>query len=246
MLILLAVSYAVICTLMYLLQRRLIYFPQPAAIATPANSQALKLGEVTLQISVQQNPGRQAVLYFGGNAEDVSQTLAPLSVAFPGRALYLPHYRGYGGSAGNPSEAALVSDGLKLFDWVHRQHPDITLIGRSLGSGVAIQVAAQRPASKLVLVTPYDSIQRMAQQQFPWLPVSLLLADKYESWRYVAALKMPTMLIMAGDDRVIPQAHTLALWQQFPAGQATLHTLAGIGHNDIGDAPAYLRLLAQP
>jgi pimeloyl-ACP methyl ester carboxylesterase len=87
--------------------------------------------------------------------------------ARPGRdlsrsRLYLLHYPGYGGAAGRPSETALVADALALFDQVAARHPRVTVIGRSLGSGVAIQVASARPVERLVLVTPYDSLMEIA------------------------------------------------------------------------------------
>ena len=75
-----------------------------------------------------------ALIYFGGNAENVSASLPMLSAAFPDRAIYAMHYRGYGGSSGAPSEEALQDDALLLFDQVYAQHPNILVMGRSLGS----------------------------------------------------------------------------------------------------------------
>jgi pimeloyl-ACP methyl ester carboxylesterase len=205
----------------------------------------LPIDDVDVHVTVRASEGTMALLYFGGNAEDVNSSLGDLAAAFPDRAIYLMHYRGYGGSSGKPSERALVADALSLFDKVRAEHDDVIAVGRSLGSGVAIQLASQRPVSRLVLVTPYDSILNLASRQFPYFPVRWLLLDKFESWRYSAAITAPTLVIAAEDDEVIPQASTQALVAHFPAGVATLKVVAGAGHNTISASPEYARMLAE-
>ena len=147
------------------------------------------------------------MVYFGGNAEDVSQNLPKFSAAFPAHAIYLLHYRGYG------------------------------------GSGLAVRVASQREVARLVLVTPYDSLQDIAADLFPWLPVRWLLIDKYESWRYAPQVRAPTLLIEAERDEIIPCASTRQLLTRFKPGTARLTVVRGTGHNDISQSPEYLRLL---
>src|SRR5690606_2752171 len=117
----------------------------------------------------------RAVLYFGGNAEDVSRSIALLSRAFPGAAIYAIHYRSYGGSSGTPSESSLVADAMGLFNRVAETHPLITIVGRSLGTGIAIQVAASRQIERLVLVTPFNSMAELAAEHFKLFPVQLIL-----------------------------------------------------------------------
>jgi pimeloyl-ACP methyl ester carboxylesterase len=90
-------------------------------------------------------------------------------------AVYLLNYRGFGGSGGSPSEEAIAEDALALFDQVYASHPQIAVVGRSLGSGVAVRLASQRPVQQLILVTPYNSLEEIAEQQYPWLPVKWLL-----------------------------------------------------------------------
>ena len=101
-------------------------------------------------VSTRPADGPDAVVYFGGNAEDVSLDLPDLSSAFPNAAIYLLHYPGYGGSGGHPTEKSIVAAAFILFDAVYPRHAKVTLIGRSLGTGVAIQVASQRPVTRLV------------------------------------------------------------------------------------------------
>ena len=231
--------YLAACGALYLWQRALIYFPQPPAVATPV----LQLAHGVVA-SVREQSGPDAVVYFGGNGEDVSQSLQPLAEAFPGHALYLLHYRGYGGSGGTPSEEAIAHDALALFDLAHASHPNVVAIGRSLGSGVAVRLASQRPVARLVLVTPYDSLQALAAAQFPFFPVRWLLKDKFESGSYVAQVRAPTLLIMAARDEVIPRASTEQLFQRFAPGQATLSVIPGASHNSLSEHPLYLPLLS--
>lgn len=240
----LALGYLALCVMVFALQRSLIYFPTPAS-GGPAAAATLELpiDAGVLHVTTRPQPGANALLYFGGNAEDVRHSLPDLATAFPDHALYLMNYRGYGGSAGSPSEAALVADALALFDRVGREHAQIVVIGRSLGSGVALQLATQRPVARLVLVTPYDSMLRLAQRRFPYLPVAWLMRDPFESWRHAPAITVPTLVIAAEDDEVIPRAHTDALLPHFRPGIATMKVLPGTGHNTLSEHPEYVSLL---
>ena len=229
---------------LYLLQRSLIFYPQPRRFGAPGSTIAMKVDGAVLQVSARVLQGPDAVLYFGGNAEDVSGSLATLADAFPKHALYLIHYRGYGGSTGKPGEAALFADALAMFDQLHAQHPNITLIGRSLGSGVALRLASARPVRRLVLVTPYDSLAELAAQQFPMFPVRFLLTDKFESWRYAALVTVPTTLVMASDDEVIPRASSELLLTRFKPGVARAVVIPDSGHNTVSERPAYGAVLA--
>ncbi len=239
----LLLAYLAICVALFAYQRSLIYFPQPRSGGDPATTLNLKVKDAELVVTTRQAAGSRAIIYFGGNAEDVSANLPSFSEAFPAHALYLLHYRGYGGSTGSPTEAALQSDALALFDQVSKTHPDVAVVGRSLGSGVAAWVASQRPVSRLILVTPYNSIQELAAQRFPYFPIAWLLTDKFESWKYAAKVSAPTLLIAAEHDEVIPAASTEQLHTHFKAGTALLEVLPGTSHNTVSQHPKYLSLL---
>ena len=238
------VAYAGICVVLYTLQRSFQYFPTPRRLGPTQLAGTFQSGDTLLQLTVRPHAGPGAVLYFGGNGEDVSSSVGPLLAAFPEREIVMLHYRGYGGSAGRPTEADIAADAAGLFDQVHAQHPDVIVIGRSLGTGVATRLASIRPVARLVLVTPYDSLLGIAQRQFPMFPVRWLLVDKYESWRYVPKVAAPVLILRAENDEVIPAASTEALRSRFPAGQAELVVVPGASHNTIGDAPLYVRSLA--
>ncbi|MES2297976.1 MAG: alpha/beta hydrolase [Pseudomonadota bacterium] len=236
----LGLLYLCACLALYFYQRSLIYFPQPAAFGAPESTLRVPVPGATLAVSVRPHAGPKALIYFGGNAEDVSSNLPAFSQAFPEHALYLMHYRGYGGSSGQPSEELLHADARALFDLVRLSHPDVALIGRSLGSGVAVRLASERPASVLVLVTPYDSIERIAAAQFAYFPVAWILTDKFESWRYAPAIRVPTLLLLAEHDELIPRASSARLRAAFTGTAAAQVVVAAATHNSIGHAPAYL------
>lgn len=237
------VVYGVLCAGLYSKQRTLMYYPQPAAAGAEASMRMLDGTDAGIRISVRESVGPDALVYFGGNAEDVSRNLPDFAAAFPTHAIYLLHYRGYGGSAGEPTEAGLAKDALALFDLVHKAHGRVTVIGRSLGSGLAVRVASQRNVARLVLVTPYDSLQDIAADLYPWMPVRWLLIDKYESWRYAPKVSAPTLLMEAEHDEVIPRASTRKLLGRFRQGVARLEVIPGAGHNSIAQSGRYLVLL---
>ena len=232
------------CALLFATQRSLIYFPPPPASAPGASVFRLPGERVRVLVTAQRRSGERAIIYFGGNAENVNFSLPTLSEAFPEHAIYLLHYRGYGGSFGKPSEQAILADALALFDTVQTQHADIAVVGRSLGSGVAVQVASLRKAGKLILITPFSSLQDLAAGQFPYFPVRWLLLDKYESWRYAARITAPTVIIAAEHDEVIPRTSTENLHASFPGGIASLHILRGVNHNTISASKQYVAALA--
>lgn len=240
---LLFVLYLALCLVVFVKQRSLIYFPQPRANVVGAATISMPVDGATVVVTTRARSRAPAVLYFGGNAEDVAGSLPELATAFPDHALYLMHYRGYGGSTGEPSEAGLVADAQKLFERVSAEHPSIVVVGRSLGSGVAVRVASSNPIARLVLVTPYDSIEELAVRQYPFLPVRWMLHDKFEAWRAAPKITAPTLLIAAGNDEVIPKERAAALLTHFAKDVARLEVLSGAGHNTLQANPRYLALL---
>lgn len=242
-LVLLAVVvYGLLCAVLYFQQRSMIYLPhrqEPLGEVMPLAND----GEELL-VSFQERSGPRAVVYFGGNAEDVSRSVPQLARSFPDRSIYALHYRGYGRSSGEPSESGLVSDGLALVDRVSGDHPKIVLIGRSLGSGVATQVASRRAVERLVLVTPFDSLVNIAASSLRYFPVRWLLRDRFDSCRVAPEIQAPTLLIAAANDEVIPRERTEALLDCFAESRAAIQVLSGVGHNTVSNHPDYPELLS--
>lgn len=186
-----------------------------------------------------------AVIYFGGNAEDVSNNFLRFSALLPDKSLYFVNYRGYGGNTGTPSESALFSDALAIYDLIRDKHRNISVIGRSLGSGVAVYLAANRKVDKLVLVTPYDSIENVAKKRFPIFPVSLILQDKFDSALRVPNINAKTIAIEAENDEIIPRANSDALTAQFRADQIDIKVVDGTNHNSIGTSQVYFDMVVE-
>ncbi len=229
LLLLALAAYLAVCALVFFRQRGMLYYPQAFSGGT-----VLALdGGARVGVTLHEQPGPAAVIYFGGNAEAVAGRLPDVQAAFPGQAIYLMHYRGYGATPGEPTEEGLFADAQALYDYVRARHPRVTLVGRSLGSGIATRLASARPVDRLVLVTPYDSMAGVAAHHFSWLPVRLLLRDRYDSAAYAPKVDAPTTILVAGRDDVIPRASSEALYRSFRPGLAAFQVVPGAGHNDI-------------
>jgi pimeloyl-ACP methyl ester carboxylesterase len=191
------------------------------------------------------------VIYFGGNAEEVSWMLE--AIGDPGVAWLLVDYRGYGASGGSPSERALYSDATLLYDdatKLPRVDPRrIFVLGRSLGSGVAVHLASARRVAGVILVTPFDSLVSVAKSHYPWLPVEWLLKYRFDSLSLAPAIRAPLLCFVAEFDRVVDPSHAARLVAAW-GGPKREVALAGTDHNNIDNAPGYwreiLRFIEQP
>jgi len=183
--------------------------------------------------------GLPAILYFGGNGDEISGTVAEVARE-TGRAVVGMNYRGYGLSGGVPGETAIFADALVEYDELTRRKlidpRSVILMGRSLGSGVAVYLAGQRPACALILVTPYDSITSVAQGRYPFLWVRLITKNPFDSLALAPRLHLPLLLLIADQDRTIPPSHARRLAKRY-GGPVTLRIIAGAGHNDIFSRP---------
>ena len=230
---------------LYFLQDAMIFHPQPvpeaqrAMTARHARSLFVEAHDGT-RLHAWHRPGTPLVVYFGGNAEEVSWMLRAAMRETPGTGWLLVDYRGYGSSGGKPSEAALVADGLVLFDHARRalDARRIVLFGRSVGSGVAVQVAAARRADGLILVAPYDSLTSLGQHHYPLLPVRWLLKHRFDSLAAAREVQAPALFLVAAHDEVVPPVHSRRLFDAW-GGPKRWVALEGAGHNSTDDAPAF-------
>jgi fermentation-respiration switch protein FrsA (DUF1100 family) len=186
------------------------------------------------------------VIYFGGNAEEVTAYAAEAPALYGPRAALFGNYRGYGASKGRPGEAALVADGAEIFDWAARRTDidasRIALHGRSLGTGVAVQVAAARPARCVVLTSPFASALDVARELYPWLPVAWLLRHPFDSAARAPGITVPALIVTAGADTVIKPHHSERLAKVW-GGPVDRLSLEGFGHNDLDLHPGYARAI---
>jgi hypothetical protein len=182
------------------------------------------------------------VIYYGGNAEEVTAYASAADASYGRHAALYVNYRGYGNSGGRPGEQALVSDAIELFDWAARRvdvdPARIALHGRSLGTGVAVQVAAARPARCVLLTSPFASAREVAAEIYPWLPVRLLMRHPFESLAHAPKLRVPALFLVGEADDIIPMRHSERLADAW-GGPAERVRFAGFGHNDLGMHPGY-------
>ena len=126
--------------------------------------------------------GKPSVLYFHGNAGNLSgRSKRFQTILASGFGLLVASYRGYPGSEGSPSERKLIADGLALYDWLLGQNDQVVVLGESLGTGIAVAVAAARDVRALVLEAPYAAAVDFAAKQYWWMPVGLLMKDPFLS-----------------------------------------------------------------
>jgi pimeloyl-ACP methyl ester carboxylesterase len=235
----------------YLAQDALIFFRQPIAEGRRAEIARrhatvadvfLTAADGTRVHAWHLKSGPVLVLYFGGNAEEVSWMIEAAQAGAPGVSWLLMDYRGYGQSAGAPSEKALVADALALYDHA-MQLPGsdpkrIYAFGRSLGSGVAVALAAERPLAGVILATPFDSLAAVAKRYYWYLPVDLLLKHRFDSIALAPNLKQPLLCLISARDEVIPPVHGERLFDAW-GGVKRKIILEDAGHNTTDAHPMF-------
>lgn len=235
--------------LMYLAQDSLVFFPQPLTSAQRERIVSQRPGVESLFIDAADGTrlhawrarggaGSSVVMYFGGNAEEVSWMLDEAARRTPEVGWLLVDYRGYGSSGGSPSETALVGDAIQWYDSISKNYKAVYVFGRSLGSGVAVQLAAQRPVAGVILVAPFDSLVEVGKRHYPILPVSWLLRHRFDSVALAPKIAAPLLCIVASGDEVVPAEHSKRLFDAW-GGEKRWVGLEGAGHNSTDDAADY-------
>lgn len=197
--------YLVLCALLWAVQDKMIFHPQPPGRVSHPGAKAVTIdrGDATLHgWVVGGEKDGPLLVYYGGNAEEVSEHI-PGWANLPWPTV-LFNYRGFGHSTGKPSEQAFVADAVAIVQWAQERLPNrpLVLFGLSLGSGVAVQAAAQVQPNALILVSPYRSVAHIARSRFPIFPIRWLLRHPFDAVSH--ADEMPTTLVFASPiDRVI-------------------------------------------
>ncbi|MCK5760731.1 MAG: alpha/beta hydrolase [Candidatus Delongbacteria bacterium] len=235
----LATIYIIFALLLYFMQRKLLYLPQEGSQNVDATEIEFKNGDIVLRGWIVNEGKDKAMLYYGGNAETIDTNIAFYRENFPDYTLYLINYRGFGKSDGDPTEENLFNDALFIYDQISSKHKKISLIGRSLGTGIAVYVASKRKVDKLVLITPFDSILNAARQTYKIFPFSFLLKDKYESINYVKDIKSKTLFLIAEKDRIIKYSLSMNLYEAFSKDMVELKIVKDAGHNTISHYPEF-------
>lgn len=209
-------GYILIAAIMYVTQRSFLYFPDHEGLSASAAGLtgvtdvklATKDGETLQAWYAPARPGKPTILFFHGNGGEISQR-AERFAAFQGQGfgVFFLSYRGYGASTGSPSETGLMTDAFAAYDGLIAQgvKPEtLVLVGESLGTGVAVQLAAERSVRALALEAPYSSAASVAGERYWWLPVRLLMKDKFDSLAFIKKVTAPLLIIHGDLDRAIP------------------------------------------
>ncbi|WP_221767368.1 alpha/beta hydrolase [Shewanella atlantica] len=244
LLVTLLLMYLSVCLLLFVAQRKFMYFPTPPLLHFSPPMEATQIifeneGE-SLSGWVVNEGHSKALLYYGGNAENIEYNIPFFKENLTDYTVYLIAYRGYGDSTGKPTEVNLYSDALHIFDRVIADHEQVSLLGRSLGSGVATYVATHRQVDKLILVTPFDSTANVAKSVYWMFPVSWLIKDKYESAKRAPNIDARTTIIYAENDNVIPRESTEYLIEAFSHRLEDSILIRSADHNDISEYPDYV------
>jgi uncharacterized protein len=209
---------------MYLMQRSLLYYPENKGLTPEAvglvGVQVVHLdtsdGEHILAWYAASKPGRPVIIHFHGNAGEIGDRSKRFEyIAGRGFGALFVSYRGFGGSSGEISEAGLITDAVTAYDWLIGQGVaprEIALLGESLGTGVAVQLAAQRPVGAVALEAPYTSTADIAAAIYWWLPVRLLMKDQFRSMDHIGAINAPLLVIHGAADTLIPVEYGKALF----------------------------------
>ncbi len=246
-----AAIYAGLLVLLYLSQTWLL-FPTwlmgKSALALPGSAERLEieisggdqLAGVLLPASESAEGTPPLILAFGGNAWNAEDLALYLHENYPQADIVAFHYRGYWPSTGRPSAVALLADGLLIYDHIRRtRDPDrVIAVGLSLGAGVAAHLAAHRPLQGVIMVTPFDSLVKLAQQHYFWVPVRSLLRHRMPVADSMRKTAVPTAIIAAENDTIVPAERTEGLRQAI-AHLVFDRTIPGAGHNDIYARPDF-------
>jgi fermentation-respiration switch protein FrsA (DUF1100 family) len=240
---------------LYVFQRDYLYFPdkqRPAAdLAGVASLREFELvtsdGLRLLAWYLPPARGRPVVLYFHGNAGSIANRVPRLAdFADAGLGVLMPEYRGYGGNEGVPTETGLYADAAAAMDFLDKEAiaPNrIVVYGESLGTGVATRVASEHGVAAVVLEAPYTSIAAIAARHYSFVPVGLMLKDRFDSLSRIAQLRAPILILQGERDQVVPPELGRELFAAAPEPKQ-FWVAPGAGHEDLYDHGAANIVLA--
>lgn len=252
--VVLAILYVGMAAILYFSQRSMMYFPETVH-TTPTQAGFPEAEEVTLTAAdgarlvawhVAPREGRPIVLYFHGNGGALHYRVERFrKLVRDGIGLLGLEYRGYAGSSGSPSEAGLIADGEAAYAFAAARYPgkQIVLWGESLGSGVAVALAAEKPVGRVILEAPFTSAVAVAGLRYWYLPVRLLMKDQYRSDERIEKITAPVLILHGAHDHVVPFAMGERLFEETKAPKHIVKFIDG-DHEDL-DARGALHAVAR-
>lgn len=259
LLIIVLVGYGGLLLLVYLGQRALQYFPErartpPAAAGLPEAEEVVldsSGGERVIVWHIPPRGEKPVVLYFHGNGGSLRWRVDRFrALAADGTGLIALSYRGYGGSSGRPTEKGLIDDALAAYAFAAARYPAsrLALWGESLGTGVAVALAAQKPVGRIVLESPFTSIADIAAQIYWFLPVRLLIKDSFRSDLLIGTVTAPFLILHGDKDSIVPITLGDQLYKLITAPKRFVR-FPGAGHNELaayGALEAARQFLSEP
>ncbi len=248
----LAALYAAAVAAMYLAQTWLLFptgLAAAARVQLPASARRLEAstpdGEVLAGVRIPAAAGEEAeraptLLGFGGNAWNADAVALYLHGLFPDREVAAFHYRGYAPSTGMPSAEALLADSVLVFDRLKQGSAGgrgVVAVGFSIGAGLAAHLARHRPVAGLIMVTPFDALEALARDLYWWAPVGPLLRHRMPTIDFVRGSPVPTALIVAERDTIVPARRSAAL--RAAVANPVFEAAVDAGHNDLYGRPAF-------
>jgi len=237
-----ALGVGVVLATVYWAQRRLQYFPDPSSPPLPKPEANAGLENIALraadgvELSAWYWPaaGEPTVLVFHGNAGHRGDRLDLVRALHDlGLGVFALDYRGYGGSSGRPTERGLYEDAEAAVRWLKgRGQTDLIYFGESLGTGVAVELANRRPPKALILEAAFDSAVAIGQRAYPFLPVSWLMTDRFQSDEKIHEVQAPLLMLHGSEDEIIPIEHARALYERANEPKRFVE-IADAGHNDL-------------
>lgn len=240
------VAYLLLCAVLYFSQDRLLFFRAWAAEEAQANLREMP-GVEELRLQLPEGPTLHGwlrpgtkpehglLLYFGGNAQEISRWMVYASKRYRRWSVVSFNYRGFGHSEGTPGEAAFVADTLRIYDTLMtrtdiRTGP-VVLMGLSMGTSVAVQLAAQRPVDGMILISPFDSIRTIAKERYPFAPVDWLLRHPFDSLVHAPGMRAPVLMLAGEQDRIVAPELTQRLYDAWGGPRQLLVDATGTHHN---------------
>jgi hypothetical protein len=228
---------------LYFTQRSLMYFPETIH-TTPAQAGLPEAEEVSLTASdgqhsiawhVPPRDGKPVILYFHGNGGALRYRVERFKkLIADGVGLVALEYRGYGGSTGSPTESGLIADAEAAYAFAAARYSvqQIVLWGESLGSGVAVALAAEKPVGRVILEAPFTSTAAVAAMNYWYMPVRLLMKDQFRSDERIGKVTAPLLILHGVHDRTVPYAMGEHLFDLANKPKHIVRFLDG-GHEDL-------------
>jgi uncharacterized protein len=243
-LIVAVVVYSGFVALLYMAQRSLQYFPERGRTApwtiglTEAEEVVLDTadGERVIVWHVPPHDDHPVFLYFHGNAGSLRWRVERFgALTADGDGLVALSYRGYGGSSGRPTETGLIADAAAAYAFAIARYPAVRIVlwGESLGSALAIAVAAEKPVGRVVLEAPFTSAVDVGAQHYWFVPVRRLMKDQFRSDLRASKLTAPVLVVHGENDAVVPMTLGRRLYGLIETPKHFV-AVAGAGHNDLG------------